>query len=287
MMKNGKQTQSQKPLEHTFEKLDDREFIFRQIVAHLNDAVVIVDRENRVKSANLAAEKLFGVPLDKFVGKKFGFKVHSGKPGFRAIPYQRVKVKKPDGTLSIVELNITEIKLHGDIYFLIHCKDITELVELRQKKEETPLFDSLTNLYNRRGFTTLVSYQMKMSERTKRGIWMVVVSIDNLAKIYSLLGKKYGEKALKETAEILQGAFRASDVIGYLGNGEFAVAAIGAAKNSGEILRKRIENVIDARNENLQREYKLIISIGMAYFDPENPKSVDELLMFARTSMVV
>ena len=286
-MADKPQNFSYRPLEQAFKSIGDREFIFRQIVSHLSDAVVLVDREHIVKSANPAAEKLLGIHLNKFVGAKFPFKVHSGKPGFRAIPYQQVKLKKPDGTHSVVELNVTEIRLHGETYFLVHCKDITELVQLRQQKQEIPLLDELTSLYNKRGFETLVSYQMKMARRTKHGMWIVVVSIDNLVKIYALLGEEAGKKAIKEMASLLQNTFRASDVIAYLGNGEFAVAAIGAAKESKDIIKRRIEQNIQTHNENPNREYKLVTSIGMAYFNPDSPKSVDELLMFARTSMIV
>ena len=266
-----------------FKKIDEKENLFGQIVAHMNDAVVIVDMENVVRAVNPSAEKLFARSADEMIGKKFDYSVHSGEPAFRPIPYQKLEIKRAGGSI-IAEVNVTELKLHGRTYFMASCRDVTELVELRQKKkEELPLFDEFTGLYNKRGLFTLAQYQMKMAERTKKGMWMMVIDLDNFAKITSILGTEEGEKALLETASILQKTFRSSDIIAHIESNEFATIAIGSNKDSANALKSRIQKNIDRRNENNDNKYKLSISIGMAYFDPESPCKIEELLAKARS----
>ncbi|MCX5824272.1 MAG: diguanylate cyclase, partial [Deltaproteobacteria bacterium] len=42
-----------------------------------------------------------------------------------------------------------------------------------------------------------------------------------------------------------------------------------------------LQSLIDTRNNQENRRYKLSISVGCSYYDPENPCSLDELMAHA------
>jgi diguanylate cyclase (GGDEF)-like protein len=140
------------------------------------------------------------------------------------------------------------------------------------------IIDDLTGLYNRRGFLTLAQQQMKLTERTKKGMLLFFVDLDKMKQINDTLGHQEGDKALVEIATTLKEVFRESDIIGRMGGDEFAILAIDTTNETREVLMKRLHNYLDDYNRPEGRSYTLSLSIGIAPYDPEKPFSLDELM---------
>lgn len=96
--------------------------------------------------------------------------------------------------------------------------------------------------------------------------------------INDTLGHKEGDNALIEVAMVLKETFRSSDIIARMGGDEFAVLAIDTTEVNSEILTGRLQSLIDTRNNQEKRRYRLSISVGCSFYDPENPCSIDELM---------
>ena len=144
--------------------------------------------------------------------------------------------------------------------------------------EGLSLLDELTGLYNRRGFLRLAEQHLKLAVRTKRGSLLLFVDLDGLKRINDSLGHAEGDRALEETAEILKGAFRTSDVIGRIGGDEFALLAIDARQDSAQRLVERLQEKLAEANQRPDRSYRLSLSIGPAMFDHQQPLSLDALI---------
>lgn len=155
----------------------------------------------------------------------------------------------------------------------------------REKAEEElvvlAITDQLTGLHNRRGFLTLAEQQLRLSDRTKDRMLLFSGDMDGLKWINDTLGHKEGDNALIEMATVLKETFRSSDVIARMGGDEFAVLAIDTTEVNSEIFTGRLQSLIDARNNQKNRNYKLSISLGCSFYDPENPCSIDELMVQA------
>ncbi|MFQ6079729.1 MAG: diguanylate cyclase, partial [Thermodesulfobacteriota bacterium] len=147
------------------------------------------------------------------------------------------------------------------------------------------LVDGLTGLHNRRGFMILVQQQLKLANRTKRGLLLLFADVDNLKWINDAVGHHKGDQALIATANILKQTFREPDIIARIGGDEFAVLAIESRKESAEILMSRLQEKLDAYNPKGKRCHKLSLSVGIAHYDPKCPCSIDELLERADRSM--
>jgi diguanylate cyclase (GGDEF)-like protein len=156
---------------------------------------------------------------------------------------------------------------------------------LREKLEEELLSlsitDPLTGLHNRRGFLSLAGQQLKLSDRNKRGVLLYFADLDGLKWINDTLGHEEGDEALIEAATVLKETFRASDIIARLGGDEYAALAIDITNANTEIFTSRLQSLIDTRNNQENRRYRLSISVGCSYYDPENPCSLDELMAHA------
>ena len=66
---------------------------------------------------------------------------------------------------------------------------------------------------------------------------------------------------------------------------EFAILASDSTEANAEIFSTRLQERIDAHNQRDNRRYRLSLSAGYACYDPENPCCLDELIMYADTSM--
>ena len=156
---------------------------------------------------------------------------------------------------------------------------------LREKLEEELLSlsitDQLTGLHNRRGFLFLAEQQLKSSDRNKRGVQLYFADLDDLKWINDTMGHAEGDKALIEAATLFQETFRTSDIVARLGGDEFAALALDITEKDSETFTTRLQSLIDTQNKQENRRYRLSISVGCSYYDPENPCSIDELIASA------
>ena len=168
---------------------------------------------------------------------------------------------------------------------LAKVRDILEKQRLAAETRNLPLVDELTGLHNRRGFMLLAQQQLKLANRTKRGMWLLFADVDNLKWINDALGHPEGDRALIEVANILKETFRQSDITARIGGDEFVVLLIEARNDSAELLISRLQNNLDTHNAKGKRCYRLSLSVGEARYDPKCHCSIDKLLNRADKSM--
>jgi len=259
-------------------RVQDHEEFFRLIVEHSTDAIICVDRGGFVRFLNPAAEHLFGRTSEQMVGNAFGFPMAFGIP-------LELNILRPGQESRVAEMRVAEIARQNETLYMANLRDITELVRLREELRTMALIDDLTGLNNRRGFSTLGQQQLKLADRTKRGMFLLFSDLDNLKWINDTFGHHEGDQALIEAATIHRETFRQSDIIARVGGDEFAVLAVEAYQDSGDILAARLQERLRTHNAQSNRRYKLSISVGLDYYDPLSPRSIDELLDRADRSM--
>ncbi len=140
------------------------------------------------------------------------------------------------------------------------------------------LIDDLTRLYNRRGFITLADQQLKLSQRNKRGFYLVFVDLDGLKQVNDNYGHLEGDKALINSAKILKKAFRETDIIARIGGDEFMVLAIDASEDNVQVIEQRLAEGLKIFNGQEGLLYKLSLSTGIVFFDPKHPLRLEELM---------
>lgn len=141
--------------------------------------------------------------------------------------------------------------------------------------------DDLTGLYNRRGFSVLAEQQLKCARRSKKGFYLFLMDLDGFKQINDTFGHAQGDSALRHTAALLRKTFRQSDVIARIGGDEFAVLAIESSVDSASIIQQRFETMFEESAAGKSQSYKLSLSSGAAYFDPNDPVSFERLFEIA------
>ena len=151
-------------------------------------------------------------------------------------------------------------------------------LNLVKELEDLSHTDELTGLRNRRGFFTLAEHLLKAAVRNKQGVYMLYADLDNLKDINDTWGHDKGDIALIEIGNILTKCYRESDVIARIGGDEFVIIPVGTRGDNIEMITARLQNALDAHNAKIKNSFKLAVSVGIAYYDAEDPCSIDELL---------
>lgn len=164
-------------------------------------------------------------------------------------------------------------------------KLLRKVKESEERYRSLSLIDELTGLYNRRGFLTMVDHYLKIVRRQKKGIFMLYADFDDLKTINDTWGHQEGDLALIETAKILTKTYRESDIITRISGDEFVVIPVGSTKDCVDIVVGRLQKALEIYNSKSRRGYKISLSFGIAYYDPEKPCTIEALLAQADKSM--
>lgn len=160
-------------------------------------------------------------------------------------------------------------------------KTLTELDKANKQLEKLYIKDELTGLYNRRGFNTLSDKVWEIANRSRVQFIICFFDLDNLKVINDTYGHDEGDKAIKSFAGILDTVFRKDDIICRQGGDEFIVLAYGSSFANEKLLEDKVRETIQEFNENSGREYQISTCVGFAWFDPDNPQSINDLIKVA------
>ena len=165
-------------------------------------------------------------------------------------------------------------------------RNISRHKKVHEKLKTVALTDELTGLLNRRGFLALAEQQRKVANRSKKGMSLLYLDLDGMKTINDELGHDAGDQALIDTAAILKDNLRESDIIARIGGDEFVVLfSEPLGEEVEDILVDHIEDILKKFNTKNTRDYELLLSMGVAHYDPENQYSLDDLLKQADEQM--
>lgn len=256
-----------------------------RILERITDGVIALDPGWRITYANGVAEELLGLTREGLLGKDVRQHVPDAEESVFYRHYERaLQEQVPVHFEAASRLTDAWLEVHAypsPAGLTIFFRDVTERHEHEEKLRSLSMVDELTGLYNRRGFFTLANQQCKHAERKRRGLLLVFIDLDGLKQINDTLGHVAGDQAIVALAAALRHSFRESDVLARLGGDEFAALALEADAGVASIPLRRLMESIDDFNRGGALSLPLSISIGTAFFDPDHPRSVDDLLAIA------
>ena len=275
--------------------IQNNENKYRSLIDSTDNSIYLVDRNCNYLFINKNHLERIGANENQYIGQPFSA-FHSQEETELFIE-KAEKVFKAGKPIRFTYKSFREDKYWLQTYspimgkgnepvaITVVSKDITELKHMEEELRALSLEDDLTNLYNRRGFTTLAEQYLKIAKRDNKGFFMLYADLDNLKGINDKFGHQEGSYALTQVANILTDNYRESDIIARLGGDEFTVLPIAFDGDNLDTVISRLQYNIESYNSQSNRGYNLSLSVGTSYFDPENPCSLDQMLSKADEEM--
>jgi diguanylate cyclase (GGDEF)-like protein len=146
--------------------------------------------------------------------------------------------------------------------------------------------DDLTGLYNSRYLKQVLHRECKRASRSGRPLSLLFIDLDGFKYVNDNHGHLSGSRALVETADVMRGCARETDVVARFGGDEFAVVLPDTGSEGavavGERYRERISAHPFLASERL--DIHLTASVGVATL-PDMAGSAEELIKAADTAM--
>jgi diguanylate cyclase (GGDEF)-like protein len=138
-----------------------------------------------------------------------------------------------------------------------------ELVVANVRLEELSLRDPLTQLYNRRYLFARTQSEL---QRVRRGhpLALIMIDLDGFKRVNDQMGHLQGDRLLKELADAIAGAIRATDVAGRYGGDEFVVLLPDTDPERARGVAERLVSTISSVGERFSSQAPVTASVGVA-----------------------
>lgn len=143
---------------------------------------------------------------------------------------------------------------------------------LASKLEETYKLDSLTGLYNRRGF--IIEYEK--IKNSKSSLTVIMSDLDGLKKINDNYGHEEGDIAIQKVAEALRECCPKGTIFTRFGGDEMLAVYTGSL-NDNEIITS-INDYLINYNKMSKKPYNVSASIGIYHTNKEEILSLEDLI---------
>lgn len=139
--------------------------------------------------------------------------------------------------------------------------------------------DSLTGVFNRRGFLQSASRLLALGRRHEQPLTLVLSDLDFFKRINDRYGHSVGDRALVHFAGNLSDCLRSEEVAGRIGGEEFAVCLAGDQSDALQLIERLRRTVADNPLRENGQVVMVSASFGVAEWETED--SVEALLMRA------
>jgi len=160
------------------------------------------------------------------------------------------------------------------VLFVSAITSMSSSVSKRRKKlERLANRDNLTDLYNRRFFTSFLNYQLAVALREKRSFTLAMADIDLFKSINDTHGHDVGDNVLKSVAQCFNVYLAQHDAVCRWGGEEFLIFLPESKVEQAEPVIQAIASVIsDHGSANLQ------ITMSFGLVESDGNESLDEIL---------
>ncbi len=160
---------------------------------------------------------------------------------------------------------------------------IQETLENLQNLAKLANFDTLTLVYNRRKTFQILNDELDRAKRYKRPLSVLMIDIDNFKKLNDNYGHQFGDRILKEFANLLKSIVRKTDIVGRTGGEEFLVIL---PETDLEGAKKVAEKIREAVEKNFKGCCSIDITVSIGATQVREPIcSIDNILYEADMAM--
>jgi len=296
---SGERARIQGQVKDSTARLREREARLQAILNKAADAILTIDGDGVLMSANAAAGRLFGYAPEKMTALKLDSLLPVGvgeAAGLDAAGLLRmiacgvtheyeIPGWRSDGSEFPLAMSVSEVELPDEHLFVAILHDLTEQHLAQQHIHRLAHHDTLTGLANRLSLNLRLEQLLAQTRRAGGAAAVLFIDLDHFKKINDTHGHQTGDLLLVAVAQRLQELLREVDTIARLGGDEFIVVT------SGTVTPDEASNIavriVDALGAPYQLQGKTVhsgASVGVAMF-PSDGDDGSTLMRHADTAM--
>ena len=235
----------------------ESESLYRSIFETIGLATVLIEEDMLITLANTAFENLAGYSKEEMENKKnWGEFLNDGDLK-RFIEYRRLSKTAPKDSPTRLELIfidrqgarkgtlVSASAVPGSEAEIVTLLIVNDNSELEQQFYYLTTTDILTGARNTRYYMELTEKEFSRSMRTGQDFSVIFIRIADMLDIYDQVGRSNGDKVLVEVGRILRTTVRETDVVGRVGDCEFAVTLANCNVTSAGNLMERLHRKIN------------------------------------------
>jgi diguanylate cyclase (GGDEF)-like protein/PAS domain S-box-containing protein len=281
---------------NSLKALELRLELWAKVFEASSEGIVLLDRQGRVLSANLAICKAGAFDPIELIEHELGFVSIGDVP----VPQARelwttaenrgwwrgeVAVRKRDGGVFPAWAVLTAVRDATGVvaHYIFSCLDISDRKASEEKVRYLAHHDLLTGLPNRGVAEQRLRAAMAQSERTGQPVAVLFIDLDRFKTINDSLGHQTGDALLKLVAQRLSLSIRDAD--SRFGGDEFVVLLNGISGSDEALhIAQRLQATLRAPYLLDALELNVSCSVGIAMF-PGEAADMDELMRHADAAM--
>ena len=194
-----------------------------------------------------------------------------------------ISVNKCIGVMLIADRYVdSSEKLYN--FIANHIALVMENMSLVEKSKEHMNTDSLTQLYNHRGFQECLNKELHNAEDNNTKLSVVMLDVNNISKINRELGHRKGDEVIKLVAEKVKHNLRKTDIAGRYGGDEIAMILPNTDVSEAKYIAEYITYTLSCCFIDDVGPVK--VAVGIASY-PECAKEQEKLLILAEQAMYI
>lgn len=261
---------------------------------HIPYPLTYVDRECRLRFANLAYAKRLGVPASELIGRHVAQVRGAARwaryqPYFEralageAVQFTRLVEDMPQGPRWLRTSYVPDFDDSGQVQGVYTVTiDVHELTEAQQRLQRSVERDGLTDALSRR--TMMERLDAAAASCANQPVALFFVDLDGFKQINDAAGHAAGDALLVALSRALQHAVRAEDAVGRFGGDEFLVLAAVRDSTGAHALAGHLLQSVRASAEHCPGAQPVSASIGYA-LAPHDATQPLRLLQLADSAM--
>lgn len=263
------------------------------VFRHTGEAILVLDPDLRVVSANPGFVRITGHAADAAVGQT--------PPLSDADALQQIRTRlqagahwdgslwarRADGDRFPIEASVDLVRDAGGQvqHYVMVFRDVTVQKQLEDRLRELSATDGLTLLANRRSFDEALEREWHRATRHGEPVSLIMADIDYFKPYNDLYGHVAGDRCLQQVAAAISAGVRHEGaLVARYGGEEFAIIlprTDGAtARDIAETLRRRVEalGIAHAGNPDSGR---VTVSMGISTRTPPQTADFEDLMQSA------
>lgn len=172
--------------------------------------------------------------------------------------------------------------LIGDILSLsVERFDLIQSVkELKSEISKSNLLDLVTFLPNKKFLGYYLEKYVSLAKRSGSSLYFISVKIDNYYKLEKEIGSDILNKCVKKVGKMLSKIVRKSDLLTYVGNGDFVILSISSVPPLPILDR------INKQFSAIGKEFKFLDSISVGFCEyGKYGKNLDQIMFCSENNM--